>query len=332
MSFKGLGKIFILLGLMISLPKAWAAIPATDPSSTMQNQAAQSNGEIVAQYQPEKVRLPQKPWKIPVATLTFRGQGVSLYYLVPIKRVHKLLPRSFTPYPGPDKIWFRVDAIQWKQITYKNQPQVKVKTFNELVYRFEIKQGDKRATYPIKYYADTAWAVLWAREYGQYPAYLLPPTDVNFSPFIHFFQFRRKQFAVAVIDAIPKQGMGAQMGDLLNRKNDAMLWQGEGLELTYLVDTNSITPVRNSFIIEAKTANRRMLLLNDPVKWKILTFEEVQNPDKVLILESVQGNWMEMAADQAKLDKATVVKPEAETNYSEEMLLDEPTPAVRKNK
>jgi hypothetical protein len=279
-------------GLFFSLAAVWAATPAADTAPFMGKKAKTiSPDKLVAEYKPSKIKLPPKPWKVPEATLDVTGRGVSLYYLIPYQRVKNLIPTSLQPFPGPDKIWFRVDVLQWTSLRSRSNPGRKLKKCIEMTYRFEVKQGDKRGTYPLRMYMDTSWTVLWARQYSNYDAYPVRQADVNFSPFMHFFQLRRGKFALAVIDVVVREGMGARMSDIFSRRADGLQWLGDGLEFVVPAEQKKIRQVNRFFEIETKSAEIRTLLLPEPVKWKILHPEEVPDPDKTIILEAVYGTW-----------------------------------------
>lgn len=263
--------------------------PQADVAPFIQKREARPAGEIQASYAEDPVKLPEQPWNVPGVPLSCQGRGLSLYYLVPVSRVQKILPPDLKPYPGPKEIWFRVDAIQWTSVRSADKA---IKPFVELAYRFEVVSAGKRGTYPLRLYCKPNWPNLWARQYGAYAAYPLEAADVNFSPFIHFFQLRRTNFALLVAQLDPRQGVGAQAMDLFNRGQDARLWQGEGLEFVWPRDTRRLQTVSRPMEAEIKPATVRMLLVKEPVEWNILTEEESLEPAKALLLESVRGDWM----------------------------------------
>ncbi|MCK5241104.1 hypothetical protein KAR34_01510 [bacterium] len=284
--------IFGYCGLLFSLATVWAATPAADTAPFMKKKGKSIPVEkLVAEYKPGTIKLPPKPWKIPEATLDVTGRGISLYYLLPYQRVKNIIPASLRPYPGPDKIWFRVDFIQWTSLRPRSNPGKKLKRFVELAYRFEVKQGKTRGTFPLKIYLDAAWPVLWARHYGKYNAYPVRPADVNFSPFIHFFQMRKGKYALAVIEAVASQGIRACMNDIFNRREDTLLWLGNGTDFVIKAGQKTIRSVVRSFEVEIKSAEIKTLLLPEPVKWKILHQDEVIVPDKAIIIDAVYGTW-----------------------------------------
>lgn len=285
--------IITCLGVLLAV-QTWAAPkPAADAAPGLKKRDTRPAGELKAKYTPEPLRLPEKPWKIPEVPLDLSGRGISLYYLIPFDRVKHLLPDEFQPVPGPDAIWFRVDVLQWTRVFSSASATRPLKKFVELAYRFEVLRGTERGTYPLKLYTDSRWPVLMTRQYGGYSAYPVPEADVNFSPFIHFFQVRRGKHAILVVEAEPRQGVGAQVSDLFSRRKDTMLWQGEGLEFT-LPGPGGGRPrkVPRALTAEIKPAEAKMLLLKEPVTWKILTREESLQPDKVLLLEAVDGSWL----------------------------------------
>jgi len=294
------GSFILLIGIL----PAWAAVPAADHAPFMKkDRQVIPADKLRATYKPESIKLPPQPWKIPTAPLDVTGRGIALYYLIPYKRVQDILPETLQPYPGPEKIWFRVDILQWTSLRSRTYPGRKLKKFVELAYRFEVSRGQVRGTYPLRIYMDSAWPVLWTRYYGGYDAYPLPRADVNFSPFIHFFQLRRGKFALVVVDIEPRQGMGARMTDLFSRRKDIALWQGDGKEFTAAFPDKTLVTVVRRLETEIKNAEIKTLLLTEPVKWKILSEQEVSQPNKVLLLESVLGTWIEEPQSAASSEK-----------------------------
>lgn len=276
--------------LAFGLQAAWAAPqgPQADTAPFVKKRATRPAGEIQARYADDPIKLPDQPWNVPGASLSCEGRGLSLYYLVPVSRVQKILPPDLKPYPGPKEIWFRVDAIQWTTVQAEGKT---LKPFVELGYRFEVVANGKRGTYPLRLYCKPNWPNLWARQHGAYATYPLAAADVNFSPFIHFFQLRRTAFALLVAQLDPRQGVGAQAMDLFNRGQDSRLWQGDGVEFVWPRDTRRLQTVTRRLEAEIKPAAVRMLLVKEPVEWNILTEEESLEPAKILLLESVQGDW-----------------------------------------
>lgn len=221
-------------------------------------------------------------------TLHLTGQGVTLYYLVPAARVHKLLPDGVTPYPGNNTIWFRVDFIEWTAITAEGGTGEQLKTFNQLSYFLEAQRGSVRVLIPLRFYADADWAVRWWRRFEKFPAATLTQADVNFSPMMHFFQFKREAAALAVIDAKPTQAMGSQMTGLFNRRLDKELWGGAQQVLVPVPGRTLPTLTQSA---EVRSESVQTLLLAEPVRWKLLSAEEAQYPQKVLLTESLQTTW-----------------------------------------
>jgi hypothetical protein len=280
------------------LNTVWAAPagPQADVAPFIKKRETRPAGEIQARYADEPIKLPEQPWNVPGVPLTLKGRGLSLYYLVPVSRVQKILPPGLKPFPGPKEIWFRVDALQWTAVRSGDKTY---KPFVELAYRFEVVSEGKRGTYPLRLYCKPNWPNLWARQFGAYATYPLVAADVNFSPFIHFFQLRRTNFALLVAQLDPRQGVGAQAMDLFNRGQDSRLWLGDGVEFIWPQDTRRLQTVTRRMEAEIKPAEVRMLLVKEPVEWNILTEEESLQPDKILLLESVQADWLAPAAETA---------------------------------
>lgn len=288
--------IIACLGLAwcgLCVAQVWAVRPAADTAPGLKKRQTQPAGELKAKYTPEPLRLPKQPWKIPPAPLDCFGRGISLFYLIPWARVKHLLPGDFKPIPGPDEIWFRVDVLQWTRVFSRAHPTRPLKKFVELAYRFEVRRGKERGTYPLKLYMDSRWPVLMTRQYGGYSSYPVNKADVNFSPFLHFFQVRRGKLAILIVEAEPRQGLGAHVADLFNRRQDTLLWQGEGLEFTSPGPGGGAPrKVRRELTAEIQPAEVKMLLVKEPVTWNILSQEESLQPDKIFLLESVEGSWM----------------------------------------
>ncbi|MEW6517056.1 MAG: hypothetical protein AB1439_09135 [candidate division FCPU426 bacterium] len=286
--------------LVFGLNLAWAAQgPQADVAPFIKKRETRPAGEVKARYADDPLKLPEAPWNVPGVPLVCEGRGLSLYYLIPVSRVEKILPPGLKPFPGPKDIWFRVDALQWTAVHSAGRPPVTYKPFVELGYRFEVTENGKRGTYPLRLYFEPSWPILWARQHGAYAAYPLSGADVNFSPFIHFFQLRRGNFAALVAQVDPRQGVGAQAMDLFSRGQDGKLWQGDGMEFVWPRDTQRLTPVSRKLTAEIKPAQTRMLLVKEPVEWNILTEDEALQPAKVLLLESVQGDWLTPAGAAA---------------------------------
>ncbi|MBN1594926.1 hypothetical protein JW933_03275 [candidate division FCPU426 bacterium] len=308
----------ILLGTAL-----WAAEPAADtaPFAKKKRQSLPPD-QLRATYQTEKLKLPPQPWKIPEATLDVTGGGLSLYYLIPYQRVKKILPGTLAPYPGPDDIWFRVDVIDWYSVRPRSQPGKKIKKFVELAYRFEMQKQGRRGTYPLRIYMDSPWAVLWSRYYGGYEAYPLPRADVNFSPVHHFFQLRRGKFAILVLDAGPRQGVGARMTDIFSRGADSDLWLGSGQDYVLADDLENVKTVVRRYETEVKAAQVRTLLLTEPVKWQILHEDEVIIPDKILVLEKIAGTWVS-SEGKKKEPAAKPSMPASQEEDEQEVFMDQ---------
>jgi|GEM_PF-5431105 len=270
-----------------------AAVPAADLAWGAKKRQRMPAGELRATYQHEAFEAPAEAEEPPASPLRLDGQGISLYYLIPMDRIKNILPAEFTPFPGPDRIWFRVDFIQWTNAAAGPHEAVQ-KGFVELAYRFEVKRGNQRGTYPIKIYADQAWAGLWMRQREGYDAFISrPQADVNFSPFMHFFQVRKSKWALALVEAKPRQGMGAQMGDIFSRKEDAGLWEGGRVDFLLSDASRGPSQVRRQLVVELKAAQPENVMLSEPKAWNFLAEEEIPFPDKVFILESIQGTWGE---------------------------------------
>jgi hypothetical protein len=266
-----------------------AAMPAADLALTKRKPAAAA-GSLQAVVEHETFVAPANAVPPPASPVVLSGQGISVYYLIPYDRVKNILPPELAPFPGPQTIWFRVDFIQW---TSAEAGSVRQKRFTELAYRFEIKCGKERGTYPVRIYADQPWAVLWMRRVEHYEAYLMPAADVNFSPFIHFLQMRKSIFPLAMVDAKPRQGMGANMGDIFGRKDDSLLWNGGRKDYLFLDNAQGPVHISRDFTVDLKPAQAESLFLSEPQKWRILGEDEIHRPAKVFILESIDGTWAE---------------------------------------
>lgn len=293
MSFYRCAGIAIMSIIMISNISS-AATPAGA-------QVGSFNQQTKKETKPRKTELdklifdaPVKPWRIPPRPLNVNGEGISIYYLVPFKRVADLIPPSLKPYPGPEEIYLRIDCINWKSLTAKNKENVekKVKPFLELDYRFEVTKDGQRGTFPIRMHMNKKYAVLWSRHYGHYPAYRVNVAYVNFSPHIHLFQFRNDEFPLAAVEANPDLGFKLSMNNLFNRRQDTALWAGQGIDYVLDEKTGKIKALHRKFNVELKSGVLNTLLIREPVKWKLLTKEEVKQPVRIFILESITGQWL----------------------------------------
>ncbi|MCD4814578.1 hypothetical protein K8S19_12920 [bacterium] len=284
------------LCVLMGFSSLQAAVPAADVAPMIKkDRPTKPADQLQADFRPESLKLPPKPWRIPQAPLDMRGRGVSLFYLIPYKRVQSILPTKIKPYPGGGKTWFRVDVIEWTIIRSRLNPAKKMKKFVEMTYRFEVMQAGQRASYVLKMYADTGWPVLWSRKYGEYNAFPANKANVNFSPYIHFFQLVRKKNTVAVVHAEPREGVSAQMNDLFGKRKNIELWSGSERDITAWYSDDSLVIVDRRFETEIKNAEVKSLLLPEPIQWKILSEDEVMQPDKVFIMENITGYWSESA-------------------------------------
>lgn len=285
--------IFITFILFFAQTTVLAAMPEADVGSFSLPSQSGSTKSLKAQLDERLFYSPPQPWRIPPIPMRVRGEGVAIYYLIPYARVEGILPKELKPNPGSGKIWFRVDLINWKQLLIKkeNGEEVKVKPFLQLDYRFEVTYNGRKGSYPLRMQMNKDYAVLWARKYGQYPAFKIKVAYSNFSPFIHLFQFRNTELATAVVEATPLQGIGANIQKIFNRREDILMWQGEGWDFIWDEKLKSVNPVKRKFNVEVSNASLDTILLRDPVEWQILSKQEVSAPEKVLILESITGEW-----------------------------------------
>ncbi len=285
--------VVTLVSLMALAGPLWAEGPAAQVGSFNQPSTPVASEKLKASIDQRVFEAPQKPWSVPPVPMEVSGEGIALFYLVPWERVAGLMPSGLKPFPGPDKIWFRVDCLNWKKLTVKvNDDLKKVKPFLELDYRFMVTKDGQLGSYPIRLQMNELHAVLWARAHGSYPAFKINVAYANFSPYIHIFQFRNDELATAVVEANPLEGLSSNLNDLFNRKADADLWAAGGLDFVVNAETGEIKTLKRAFSASVKSAAVETLLLRDPRKWGLLTAEEIKNPDKVLILDSINGRWL----------------------------------------
>lgn len=287
-----LGLVVIMLGSLSIISQA-AVLPEAQIGSFNQAATPVPAEDLKASVEERAFDAPIKPWNVPPVPMQVRGEGISIYYLIPLERVAELIPAELKPIPGPDKIWFRVDCIKWTRLIVigKDKKEKKVKPFLELDYRFEVMKDDKRGTFPIRMHMDRKYAVLWARQYGDYPVFHMRIAYSNFSPHMHLFQFRNSELATAVVEANPLLGLTADIFGIFNRGEDTALWKGDGFDFVLDPNRKKIKTISRKFDVEIKNAAIETLLLREPLKWKIIAQQEIYAPTKVFILESITGQW-----------------------------------------
>ncbi len=284
--------LIILSALLMISASAGATVPAAQVGGPNQPTTPVPAKGLKANMDQRVFEAPQKPWSVPPVPMEMNGEGLSLFYQVPWKRVAGLVPSGLKPFPGPDKIWFRVDCIRWKSLTVKVKDQVKkVKPFLELDYRFEVTKDGKRGSYPLRLQMNELYAVLWARAHGAYPAFKINVAYANFSPYIHIFQFRNDELATAVVEANPLEGLSSNLNDLFQRKAQNAFWEGSGTDFVVNAGTGEITGIPRKFTVSLRSATVDTLLLREVQKWGILTAQEIKKPDKVFILDTIDGQW-----------------------------------------
>jgi hypothetical protein len=245
-------------------------------------------GEIKAEVPPLPEPSPGPDSGSAPHALKLQGEGVSLYYLVPASRVQKLLPQSTQPHPGPAECMLRVDCIRWRFLPGPQNRPLSVTTFTELGYRLELRQGSQRVSYPLRLYVDQPAVAQWAWQKGFNQVQLLAGADVNYSPFMHFFQFRKEEWGIAVVMVKPRLGLQTQALNLFRKGNDQALWQGADTD--FYPNTGHYA-ARQLQSPEITTADLKSVLFKELIDWKILTREESIRPKRVLLAPSIQWVW-----------------------------------------